>query len=75
MKIIKFNDGTYGIRRGWLWPFYSYLDMKVKDGYWWTSMEYSGHFKALAEGEALKILDKWRNTVKKRNKYKVIRSV
>jgi hypothetical protein len=31
MKIVKFKNGTYGIRKGWL--FYRYRDLELN--YWW----------------------------------------
>jgi hypothetical protein len=34
MKIVKFKDGKYGIRRGWHWWIgYEYKDLT--SGYWW----------------------------------------
>ena len=40
MKIVRFSDGSYGIRRWFVWPTdYEYLgDLKVngKPFYWWT---------------------------------------
>lgn len=33
MKIVKFKDGSYGIRKGVLF-FYSYLDL-FNQSYWW----------------------------------------
>jgi hypothetical protein len=39
MKIVKFDDGTYGIRRrAWwsLFQIYEYRDLKYNDAIWWT---------------------------------------
>ena len=39
MKIIKFKDGTYGIKRGW-WIFSEYYDMSGWYHNWWCTDEY-----------------------------------
>ena len=33
MQIVKFKNGTYGIRKGIF--FYKYKDLVAKKGYWW----------------------------------------
>jgi hypothetical protein len=38
MKIVKFKDGTYAIRRLNIFPFmwgYHYKDLRSKGSYWW----------------------------------------
>jgi hypothetical protein len=36
MKLVKFKDGTYGVRRGnWFWG-YSFLGLEDL-GYWWNN--------------------------------------
>ena len=41
MKLVKFSDGTYGIRKGNFFSGYKYLDLKEKTQYWWyKSSEY-----------------------------------
>lgn len=46
MEIVKFKDGTYGIRRDCFLipgvPSYEFLDKR--DAYWWTKGEYKNHF-------------------------------
>ena len=34
-KIVKFNNGQFGIRR-WSWFGYQFLDMSHDDDHWWT---------------------------------------
>jgi hypothetical protein len=49
MKIVKFADGTFGVRKGWL--FKKYLS---HNGYWWSETKtvvdycrYATHISAL----------------------------
>lgn len=45
MKIVKFKDGTYGIRR-WSIIGYQYKDIKSDISYWWTlNTKFIGHCK------------------------------
>lgn len=39
MKVVKFKDGRYGIKRGW-WLFSEYYDMSGYWNYWWNDEEY-----------------------------------
>lgn len=41
MKLVQFENGKYGIRRGWLC--YSYLDLVSKQVFWWVKSD--GCFK------------------------------
>ena len=34
MKVVKFKDGTYAIRKGWI--FYKYLDLKTVNSFYWN---------------------------------------
>ena len=38
MKIVKFEDGTYGIKDGWL--FVAFYDMSGNFNNWWTDEEH-----------------------------------
>ena len=35
VKLIKFSDGTYGIRRGSYFSGYTYFDLKDSSDFWW----------------------------------------
>ena len=35
MKLVKFRDGTYGVRKGF-WPFYMFKDFRASR-FWWTA--------------------------------------
>lgn len=37
-KLIKFTDGTYGVRKGWF--SYKYQDMKTPNCWWYPTSEY-----------------------------------
>ncbi len=63
MKIVQFNDGTYGIRK---WSFidgYVYLDLI--DGYWWPGdiPKYSKYYKTT---DKRRILDRWEKITSKK---------
>jgi len=34
MKLVKFANGKYGIRKGWI--FKEYLDLTTQNHYWWS---------------------------------------
>lgn len=38
MKIVKFRDGKFGIRCGWI--FYSYMGDSIDSPHWWSGKEY-----------------------------------
>ena len=35
MKLVKFKNGTYGVRKGF-WPFYAFYDF-TNTGFWWNN--------------------------------------
>ena len=37
-KIVQFADGSYGVRRGFIW--YQYLDATRHHVFWWSGAEY-----------------------------------
>ncbi len=55
MKIVKFNDGTYGVRRGF-WPFYEYKDF-YSLGFWWSLGDYPNSIRTTRKN-AYKYVDK-----------------
>lgn len=53
MKIVKFKDGKYGIKRGW-WIFTEYRDMDGWD-HWWS---YKDHVERNAKTESLETCER-----------------
>jgi hypothetical protein len=42
VKIVKFKDGTYGVRRVSFWvpfPWFEYLDLRSNSLYWWDQRD------------------------------------
>lgn len=53
MKLVKFNDGTFGVRRGWF--FYQFAD-KQDQFYWWSKTENVEEYSKCTEERAREIL-------------------
>jgi hypothetical protein len=37
IKVVRFKDGMYAIRKGWCWPFYTYADQHGRPIYYFRS--------------------------------------
>lgn len=55
MKIVKFKNGKFGVRRGFMPGFYSFLDMK--DGEFWWSIQ--SHVKTYAQTDSELVARGW----------------
>lgn len=59
MKIVKFKDGTFGVRKGFFWH-YQYLDVS-SESYWWNSTKYINTYAkvpSLEEAETMLVNQK-----------------
>lgn len=64
MRIVEFNDGTFGIERGFI--FKEYADLKSRGNFWW-SIEHRYFFDCKGTKEqAEKAFFKYNTKVKRR---------
>jgi hypothetical protein len=67
MKIVRFNDGTFGVRRRRWYTLFTnqFLDIKDAD-YWWTESQYINKYcKASSMEIAVDSLNRWNITNKR----------
>jgi len=67
MKIVKFEDGTYAVRRGWL--LYTYLDSDLyRDAMWWP-FSYVRYAKLPSYAAAQELITRYNKLTKKSADY------
>ena len=60
MKLVKFNDGSYGIRKRYWIFWYKFYDFTSRNSYWWSLSKYPDDIKTTkneAESKLLKLKD------------------
>lgn len=59
MKLVKFRDGRYGVRKWSIWPLDAvFLDLKGRD-YWWSNKVYVDAFAKGTKEQALEAMEKY----------------
>lgn len=59
LKIVKFRNGQFGIRR-WTWVGYQFLDMDHDDDHWWLTKAYISEHAVGTEEEVRARLNAYR---------------
>lgn len=67
MKVVKFKDGLYAVRRRvwFLYPMCEFLDRNDKDPYWWSRAEFVEKYcKVETKEKAVALMNKFKNLKK-----------